>query len=139
MLLIAVSIALSGGRATPTDQVAAGGTTSGTTTGTADGTRVITVRLADLRISPAVVEIAAGTRVFLDVTNADAMAHDLHIDGGPATPMLKPGATARLDLGAMRRTVAGWCTVPGHKAAGMVITIKVTGASHAAVNTSEAS
>lgn len=117
MMIIAVGVALSGGQASGVpSQVAV----------PPGGTQVVAVRLADMRITPAGIDVTAGTRVVLEVTNTDAMLHDLRIDAGPGTPMLPPGGTARLDLGILRRTAAGWCTVPGHKAAGMTMSIKVT-------------
>ncbi|MGH8960342.1 MAG: multicopper oxidase domain-containing protein [Jatrophihabitantaceae bacterium] len=93
------------------------------------GTRTVAVRLADMRISPSVIEVAPGTRLILQVSNTDTVRHDLYIDGGPQTPLLAPGHSARLDLGTVTRSVEGWCTVPGHKAAGMTMSIQVTGAS----------
>lgn len=119
MLIIAVGVALSGGQPSGLPRGAPVAVPPG-------GTQVIAVRLAAMRITPAVIDVTAGTRLVLEVTNTDAMRHDLLIDGSQGTPMLPPGGTARLDLGILRRTAAGWCTVPGHQAAGMTMSIKVT-------------
>src|ERR1035437_1107425 len=118
LVLIAASAALFGGRG---DEAA---TTSSLTGG---GTQTIAVQLANMRITPSVVKVAAGTHLILEVTGADTVNHDLLIDGGPQTPMLSHGRSTHLDLGIVNRTVAGWCTVPGHKAAGMTMTIEVAG------------
>ena len=107
--------------------------TAGTTSG---GIRTIAVRMAGMRFSPSTISVIAGTRVVLQVTNADDMSHDLHIDGGPTTPMLAPGQQARLDLGTITHALQGWCTVPGHKAAGMTISIGVTNATSTPESTS---
>jgi nitrite reductase (NO-forming) len=120
MLLVALSVALTGGaRTVPGDDAAV--------VVPAGGTRTAAVRLVDMRITPSVLQVAAGTRLVLEVSNTGAMRHDLLIDGGPHTPLLAPGSSARLDLGTLSRTLQGWCSVPGHKAAGMTLTIKVTG------------
>ncbi|MGZ4556677.1 MAG: multicopper oxidase domain-containing protein [Mycobacteriaceae bacterium] len=118
LVLIAASAALFGGRG---DEAA---TRSSLTGG---GTQTIAVQLANMRITPSVVKVAAGTHLILEVTGADTVNHDLLIDGGPQTPMLSHGRSTHLDLGIVNRTVTGWCTVPGHKAAGMTMTIEVAG------------
>jgi nitrite reductase (NO-forming) len=102
-------------------------TRSGTTTVAAGGTQIVAVRLLNMQISPSVIRVAAGTHLVLDVTNTDTVRHDLLIDAGPRTPLLGDHQSARLDIGTVDRARQGWCTVPGHKAAGMTITIDVTG------------
>ena len=106
---------------------ARGDTDDKTVAVTGGGTRTVAVQLADMRITPAHITVPAGTRLILQVTNTDDMRHDLYIDGGPQTPLLTHDQRARLDLGALTHTLQGWCTVPGHKAAGMTMTITVTG------------
>lgn len=91
------------------------------------GTHTVAVHLADMRIVPSRITVPAGTRLTLQVTDVDDMRHDLYIDGGPRTPLLAHGQHATLDLGTVSHTLQGWCTVPGHKAAGMTMTINVTG------------
>jgi len=49
--------------------------------------------------------------------------------------MLKPGATETVTVGPFESSTQAWCTVPGHKAAGMVMDINVAGA--AATNAAE--
>ena len=121
MVLAALAVAVFVGRSGTSSSVALSG----------GGTRTVSVELADMRITPSLISVPRGTRLVLDVRNSDQMSHDLYIDGGPGTPLLRPGQSARLDLGVVRRTVQGWCTVPGHKAAGMVMTIRVTGSAAA--------
>jgi nitrite reductase (NO-forming) len=90
-------------------------------------TRTVAVTLADMRIRPAEIEVAAGTRLRLKVTNADAQRHDLKVEDGPATALLSDGRSEVLDLGAVTESREAWCTVPGHRAAGMSMDITVTG------------
>lgn len=120
MLLAAVLVTVTGNR-NNSPAADAVGAASG-------GMRIVAVRLADMRISPSVVTVKTGTHVVLDVTNDDTVQHDLLVGIGLRTPLLGHGQTARLDLGRLTRSLSGWCTVPGHKAAGMTMTIEVTGA-----------
>jgi nitrite reductase (NO-forming) len=101
------------------------------TTSHGAGVQRVDVRLADMRITPSVVDVPVGARLILRVTNTDTVRHDLYIDGGPRTPLLAHDQTTRLDVGVVTHTVEGWCTVPGHKAAGMTMSIRVTGSSGA--------
>ena len=97
----------------------------------ADSHRAVAVQLADMRIEPSRITVPTGTRLVLDVTNVDQMPHDLYINGGPRTPLLGHGQRVTLDLGRVTHGLQGWCTVPGHKAAGMTMAIDVTGATGA--------
>jgi nitrite reductase (NO-forming) len=71
--------------------------------------------------------VPAGTRLVLRVTNVDGLPHDLHVDTGEHTPRLSRGQTAVLDLGVVRQDRDVWCDVPGHRAAGMTMTIRAVG------------
>ncbi|HSL56845.1 MAG TPA: multicopper oxidase domain-containing protein [Acidimicrobiales bacterium] len=88
---------------------------------------VVEVELGDLYVEPAVIEVEAGRPLVLEVTNVGAMPHDLALDGGPGTPMLEPGGSATLEVGALTATTEAWCTVPGHREGGMTATIVVEG------------
>ncbi|MEH0548038.1 multicopper oxidase domain-containing protein [Streptomyces sp. B21-105] len=117
--VLAVLVANSGGDTS-------GGTSAAGTAGAGAGTtRTVAVTLADMRIRPARVEVAAGTDLRLKVTNTDAQRHDLKVEDGPSTPMLAKGHTRVLDLGQVTEDREAWCTLPGHKAAGMTMDIVV--------------
>jgi nitrite reductase (NO-forming) len=66
--------------------------------------------------------------VELTVTNRGAVPHDLKLDGTEGTDMIQPGDTAQVTFGPFDANAQAWCTVPGHKQAGMVLDINVTGA-----------
>lgn len=92
-------------------------------------TRTIRVRAEDMRFTPSRVEVPAGTRVVLRVTNTDDEdVHDLVLDTGADTGRLAPGESATLDVGVVGRDVEGWCSVVGHRQMGMVFTLAVIGA-----------
>ncbi len=119
--------------------IAASGQTGATKPGAvalSGGTQQVAVTLINMDIRPGVITVPAGTTLRLVVTNKDAMQHDLAfpnspaLPGGMSTPMLNRGQTSTLDLGVVTTNLSGWCTVPGHKAAGMTLDIKVVGTGH---------
>ena len=85
--------------------------------------RTVDVTLKDMRITPARIEAAKGTELRLKVTNKDDQRHDLRIADGPATPALGRGDSHTLALGTVTENRKAWCTVPGHRAAGMSMDI----------------
>jgi len=64
-------------------------------------------------------------KVTFKVTNKGKIAHDFSI-GGKTTPTLKPGASAKLSVTLKKGKAAYKCTIPGHAAAGMKGTLKVS-------------
>jgi nitrite reductase (NO-forming) len=119
--------------------IAVSGQTGGAQDGSvalSGGTQEVAVTLVDMDIRPAVITVPAGTTLRLVVTNKDSMRHDVAfpassaLPGGMATPLLLRGQTSTIDLGVVRSDLSGWCTVPGHKAAGMTLDIKVIGTGH---------
>ncbi|KQX69365.1 multicopper oxidase domain-containing protein [Angustibacter sp. Root456] len=119
MTLVPVLIAVSGG--------APASGPSAVRVAAASGVQQVAVTMVGMDIRPAVIEVPVGTRVRLVVSNRDAMRHDLAFANGPSTPMLSQGERATLDLGVVQANLSGWCTVPGHRAAGMTLDVRVTG------------
>jgi Putative multicopper oxidases len=114
--LLAVAVSVTGGT----------GPRSHTVTG--GGTQTVDITLVGMSVVPDTIEAPAGTRLVLRVTNKDAQRHDLRLDTGQQTPMLRTGESATLTLPELTGPVDGWCTVAGHRAAGMTLRIDVTGA-----------
>ena len=106
---------------------------------------VIDVSLKNLRFTPNLVEVEAGKTVRMNVTNMDGAEHDMLVDGlriqkvGEAMSGDHAGAmpdmlvvhvmanengsiTFRTD---QKGTYQFYCTLPGHKGAGMVGEMKV--------------
>ncbi|MGV9325094.1 multicopper oxidase domain-containing protein [Streptosporangium sandarakinum] len=108
--------------------VATTGGSGPATTVTATGSRTVEVTLSGMRIRPAVIEAPVGTVLTLRITNADAQRHDLRLATGERTPMLAPGQSATLTPAPLGEPVDGWCTVAGHRAAGMTMRLVPTGA-----------
>ncbi len=83
------------------------------------GPATLDVTLADFSIEPNSAAISdSGT---ITLTNAGATQHDLSIEGTSATSALvDPGSTGELKIdGVKPGTYTMFCTVPGHRAAGM--------------------
>jgi nitrite reductase (NO-forming) len=87
----------------------------------------VDIELGDLYVKPSSIDVPAGTKLIVRVTNKGAMAHDLKLNGETGTDMIDPGGKAEVTLGTISTTTQAWCTVPGHKEAGMVLDINVTG------------
>ncbi len=107
-----------------------GGSASGGASPGSGQTKTVSVELGEFYVKPDKISVPAGTKLVLKVTNMGSMQHDLKLNGGAkGTKMLDPHASETVDLGTMDKTSQAWCTVPGHKEAGMVTTIDVTGSS----------
>lgn len=80
-------------------------------------------------------DIAPATATTIAVRNDGKVIHTLALDTGSdtvETPSLAPGATASLAVPALAAgTYRLWCTVPGHREAGMETTISVGSAAGA--------
>jgi len=65
-------------------------------------------------------------KVTFKITNAGAIPHDLAIVGGPRSKLIQSKGTATLTATLKPGTVELYCSVPGHKAGGMDVKIKVS-------------
>jgi nitrite reductase (NO-forming) len=84
------------------------------------------VMAKDMRFTPSTLEVAAGDRLVIRLTNADDdTVHDLVLDTGKDSGRLAPGESTRLDVGVVERDIDGWCSVLGHRQMGMVLRIRV--------------
>ncbi len=88
--------------------------------------RTVEVTLSGMRIRPGTIEAPPGTRLTLRVTNRDGQRHDLRLSTGQSTPMLDPGRSATIVLDMPATAVDGWCTVVGHRVAGMSMRVLPT-------------
>jgi len=94
------------------------------------GTETIDVVLTEFAVDPPTIEVAPGTEVVVNVTNEGTMAHDLKVNGETGTDLLDAGESVEgVSLGVIDESTTAWCTVPGHREAGMEMTITVTGGS----------
>lgn len=98
--------------------------------GAATGRTVrVEVSARSMRFEPSSVNVAAGDRLVIDLVNEDpVMAHDLVLAGADSG-RLAPGERAEVDAGVIGESTQGWCSIAGHKQAGMVLDVVVTGGS----------
>lgn len=123
-LAVAGAIALSPADvgAAPVESAAGGVVATGETT-------VVQVKAYNMRFHPQQIEVPAGNRLVIEVTNTDTMVHDLVLQTGATSGRLAPGASAKVDAGVIGQTVDGWCSIVGHRQMGMVMQITVAGQS----------
>lgn len=89
-----------------------------------DGSYHVPVLARDMRFHPQEITVPDGRRLVVELTNVDGMPHDLATATGLQTPLVSRGGTATLDVGVVDGTLDAWCTVTGHREAGMVMTIR---------------
>jgi nitrite reductase (NO-forming) len=75
--------------------------------------------------------------VTLHVTNRGAQDHTVALEGAE-TPLIKPGASTDISWDSITKSTQAWCTVAGHKDAGMVMDINVKGSAPAAASSGTA-
>ena len=111
-------------------------------TNAAAGPQRVSVKLGEFAVRPARIEVAPGTDLTLVVANTGAMLHDLKVNGTTGTKLLKPGTSEVVHIGRIDADTVAWCTVAGHRQAGMELKIHVSGSptssSGAASNTAAA-
>jgi nitrite reductase (NO-forming) len=86
----------------------------------------VPVQLTEFSINPSVITIAPGSDLVLSVRNTGRMTHDLRLSGSQGTRMLAAGARQSVDFGRIDHDAQAWCTVSGHREAGMTLQIRVT-------------
>lgn len=112
--------------------LASGDNSSATGADVSGGETEFDIELGDFFVSPSTIDVPAGAEITLHVSNAGAMAHDLQVQGTTGTAMLDPGGDETIVIGPFDANDQAWCTVPGHKEAGMLMDISIVGGSPAA-------
>ena len=92
----------------------------------ATGSTSVDVELGDLFVKPSTITVAAGKPITVHVTNHGAQQHTLALRGAD-TPMVDPGKSVTFHWAALTQSTQAWCTVPGHKDAGMLLQVNVAG------------
>ncbi len=91
------------------------------------GVTEVDVVLADISVSPTMIEVPSGEKITVHVTNNGKLDHDFKVEGVTGTAMLKAGEKADIVIGPFTSDTAVWCTVAGHKEAGMKMAVHVLG------------
>jgi len=87
-------------------------------------TATITVTASEFKFKLSSSSAKAGSITF-NVVNKGKLGHDFKI-GGKKTPLIAPGKSAKLTVTLKAGSYPYLCTVPGHAAAGMKGTLKVS-------------
>ena len=108
-------------------------TVAASSTGQVAAAKPVTLNFTegDMYIKPSTVSVPAGSDVTVHVTNQGPSQHTLALEGR-STPLIDSGASLTEHWGVLTHSVQAWCLVPGHKDAGMLVTVNVTGGTSAA-------
>ena len=124
LVLLATLVGVAGQKAAETGTPQAAAAVSVPATGE---TTTVKVTAEGMRYHPNRITVPAGNRLVIELTNRDNRRHDLVLATGARTPFLSTDGTAQLDAGVIGSTTEGWCSLPGHRQAGMTLTIVTTG------------
>jgi nitrite reductase (NO-forming) len=112
-------------QATTTQATTAKTTTAPKAPPPAAAPELVKVTESEFKIVLASKTLKAGTATF-QIQNAGAIQHDLAIVGGRKSKLIQPKGSGTLTAKLKPGTVELYCSVPGHKAAGMDIKVKVS-------------
>jgi FtsP/CotA-like multicopper oxidase with cupredoxin domain len=105
--------------------------TSSGSKGSSAGSSSANVTLSEFTIVPGTIDVSAGATATLHVTNQGQVPHQLAVDAGGTTvhtSILQTGMSEDLTLPALPAgSYSAWCSVPGHKEAGMTALIRAGG------------
>lgn len=98
------------------------------------------VKLSEFKIEPASIQAEPQQPLILQFTNHGTAPHQIALDAGGKTlrsAMLDPGASGSLDVPGLKAgSYDVWCTVPGHREAGMQAQLVVGSSPGATAQTS---
>ncbi len=89
--------------------------------------QTIDVELGDLFIKPGAISASPNADVTLKIHNGGGSEHDLSLPNGTKTPRIQAGQTVLLHVGKVAESMTVFCTVPGHREAGMQAVLAVGG------------
>jgi uncharacterized cupredoxin-like copper-binding protein len=81
----------------------------------------------DMFFAPERIEVVAGEPTVLHLTNDGGVVHDLVLPSGWDSGDVRPGEAVTVTLDPLDASTVGWCSVPGHRDAGMELEIVVGG------------
>jgi len=103
--------------------------TTASTTTAPTAPKSVPVTEVEFKIELPSTSLAPGTYTF-DLTNKGRVGHDLVFNGpgvnNEKTPVIDPGKTAKLTVDLKSGTYDVYCSVPGHKQAGMDVKVNVS-------------
>ena len=85
----------------------------------------IAVGATEFAFDPAAIEVSAGVAATVTLANTGTVEHDITVDTLGVKIFAKPGETVSGTVTAEAGTYEIYCSIPGHKQAGMVGTLTV--------------
>lgn len=138
--LVTAAVAVVAGASASSTQTPGGlmglGTGQGSASGGGSGQVVnANITISGMSFVPSSVDVPVGATLRLTLKNTGTEVHDLVLATGQTTGRLAVGESKTITVNNVREPIAGWCSVAGHRAMGMVFDVKVAGVSS---NTSQA-
>lgn len=87
----------------------------------------ITVVMDDMSYEPDSIEVPAGETVTIELVNEGSIEHDLVFDEDTESDTLQAGESRTMEIGPFESDSVGWCSVPGHRDAGMELEVTISG------------
>jgi nitrite reductase (NO-forming) len=87
----------------------------------------LTVVADDMFFDPGRLEVEAGEPTVLHLRNDGGSVHDLVLDSGWESGEVQPGQAVTVTLEPLTSSTTAWCSVPGHRDAGMELELVVGG------------
>ena len=85
------------------------------------------ITIKGMSFVPSSVDVPVGATLRLTLKNTGSEVHDLVLATGQTTGRLAVGESKTITVNNVREPIAGWCSVAGHRAMGMVFDVKVAG------------
>jgi len=132
--LVTAAVAVVAGASASTTQTPGGliGLGSGQGSASAGGSGQVVnanITISGMSFVPSSVDVPVGATLRLTLKNTGTEVHDLVLATGQTTGRLAVGESKTITVNNVREPIAGWCSVAGHRAMGMVFDVKVAGAS----------
>lgn len=132
--LVTAAVAVVAGASASSNQTPGGliGLGSGQGSANAGGSGQVVnanITISGMSFVPSSVDVPAGATLRLTLKNTGTEVHDLVLATGQTTGRLAVGESKTITVNNVREPIAGWCSVAGHRAMGMVFDVKVAGVS----------
>ena len=92
----------------------------------------VSVRVDGMAFVPSTIEVPAGNRLVVELTNSGDQRHDLTFPNGATTGAVAVDSTVSVDAGVITSDIEAWCSLVGHKQAGMTLKVIAIGSGDAA-------
>lgn len=132
--LVTAAVAVVAGASASSTQTPGGlmGLGTGQGSASAGGTGQVVnanITISGMSFVPSSVDVPVGATLRLTLKNTGTEVHDLVLATGQTTGRLAVGESKTITVNNVREPIAGWCSVAGHRAMGMVFDVKVAGVS----------